>query len=185
MKIKFLKDYRYPGGGYSNKGDVQTFEDTEFVKWAIGNGFAEEVKESSWWKPKHGQRYYYIGEYGRIKVGTWNDCLWDNHLYAMGNVFRTEEATDRYCAYLKAEATVRQDEGVLRPDELTRFCNSYAEIYYVCSRWGKLDCWLYSLDGANPIAGAIAFSTREECQASLDNHPDEWKIIANYDWSRE
>ena len=52
MKIKFLKDYRYPGGGYSNKGDVQTFEDTEFVKWAIDNGFAEEVKESGWWKPK-------------------------------------------------------------------------------------------------------------------------------------
>ena len=52
MKIKFLKDYRYPGGGYSNKGDVQTFEDTEFVKWAIDNGFAEEVKESGWWKPR-------------------------------------------------------------------------------------------------------------------------------------
>lgn len=185
MKIKFLKDYRYPGGGYNNKGDVRTFEDAEFAKWAIDNGFAEEVKESGWWKPKPNEKYFYVSGFCEVLRDTWNDLEVDRDRFFVGNVFKTEGAAGRRQDYLKAIATVRQDEGVLTPGELTRFCNSYAEIYYVCSRWGKLDCWLYSLDGRNPIAGAIAFSTREHAQASRDKHLDEWKIIANYDWSKE
>ena len=207
MKIKFLKDYAINRGdcpleigGFAaleteivkadtvvdlekdNRDDA--FSD-ELVRWLIDNGFAEEVKEPGWWKPKHGEKYFSIGHDSYVHPCIWKNDPIDNGRLKLGLVFKTEEAAKRYSGFLKAIATVRQDEGVLTPGELTRFCNSYAEIYYVCSRWGKLDCWLYSLDGRNPIAGAIAFSTREECQASLDKHPDEWKIIANYDWSRE
>lgn len=149
----------------------------------------EEVK-SGWWKPKHGQRYYYTGEYGRIKVGTWNDCLWDKNLYAMGDVFKTYGATERYCDYLKAVATVRQDEGVLTPTQVNELIKNEDLAYYVgymgnrgngevlcgCTMSFE-DCWM-------PV-GVILFDSEAHADRSLRNHQDEWKIIANYDWSRE
>ena len=189
MKIKFLKEFRLYnliGDDMTmDEGAIDNMEKEDYAQWLIDNGFAEEVKESGWWEPKHGEKYFYIGHDSYVHPCIWKNDELDNGRLKLGLVFKTKEAGTRCCDYLKAITTIRQDEGVLTPDELTRFCNSYAEIYYVCYRWGKLDCWLYSLDGRNPIAGAIAFSTREECQASLDKHPDEWKIIANYDWSRE
>ena len=184
MKIKFIKEYVAVDPA-TNSGIVYRFGETEEIEdytaqWLIDNGFAEEVKESGWWKPKYGKRYYYLGEYGRIKVGTWNDCLWDNHLYAMGNVFRTEEAADRYCAYLKAEATVRQDEGVLTPEQATK--NGY--IYYICVH-NEFGLVVHGANADYVSVNTVLFDTREHAQASRDKHPSEWKIIANYDWSRE
>lgn len=191
MKIKFLKPFRLynPIGEdmMMDEGTIEDMEKEDYAQWLIDNGFAEEVKESGWWKPENGGRYYHVNDDGEIIEKVWLPfgSPTDEKRFSIGNYFRNNVAAERYRDYLKAIATVRQDEGVLMPDELTRFCNSYAEIYYVCYRWGKLGCWLYSLDGRSPIAGAIAFSTREECQASLDKHPDQWKIITNYDWSRE
>ena len=194
MKIEFIKEYCACFRDENGSINTETFKhgDTvstsmeadryfteELAKWLIDNGFAEEVK-SGWWKPKYGKRYYYLGEYGRIKVGTWNDCLWDNHLYAMGNVFRTEEAADRYCAYLKAEATVRQDEGVLTPEQAAK--NGY--IYYICVH-NEFGLVVHGFNADYVSVNTVLFDTREHAQASRDNHPDEWKIIANYDWSKE
>lgn len=190
MKIKFLKDYRYPGGGYSNKGDVQTFEDTEFVKWAIDNGFAEEVKESGWWKPKRGDKYWYIGLDNFVHLGTWENSVADNGMLKLGLIFKTEEAGVYFRDYLEAVVTVKQDEGVI---DLQGICEEYEtednkyndfSVYTVA-----FDLYLRKLvvtDADEYIsANAIWFDTEEHAQASLDKHPDEWKIIANYDWSRE
>lgn len=189
MKIKFLKDYRYPGGGYSNKGDVQTFEDAEFAKWAIDNGFAEEVKESGWWKPKNGEEYYFTDDSGCVKQDTWRNSFWQVDRYRTGNVFKTEEAGNRHWDYLKAIATVRQDEGVIDlqgiGEEYELNDNKYDDfsVYTVA-----FDLYLRKLvvtDADEYIsANAIWFDTEEHAQASLDKHPDEWKIIANYDWSK-
>ena len=202
MKIEFIKEYCACFRDENGSINTETFKrgDTvstsmeadryfteELAQWLIKNGFAEEVKESGWWKPKYGKRYYYIGEYGRIKVGTWNDCLWDNHLYAMGNVFRTEEATDRYCAYLKAEATVRQDEGVLTPEEVMHADDAGTTIgrVVVNDRTRDLVAGYSNLYTTYQSVGTIYFDTCEHAQDSLDKHPDEWKTITNYDWSRE
>ena len=178
MKIKFLKDYRYPGGGYSNKGDVQTFEDTEFVKWAIGNGFAEEVKESGWWKPKLDQMYYFLDGYSKACVQPWLNDELDDIRYSMGNVFKTKEAADRYRDYLKAIATVRQDEGVLTPDDVRKTLARDGTVYTI-----GISCTMLSVERTS--AGAVYFDTGYNAKTSLNEHQDEWKIIANYDWSRE
>lgn len=197
MKIKFIKDYRFIGNDPDDgsdttvkTGSVIDLENDESTKWLIDNGFAEEAKESGWWKPKCYKRYYYIGEYGRIKVGTWNDCLWDKNLYVMGNVFKTEEAAKRCRDYLEAIATVRQDEGVI---DLQGICEEYEtednkyndfSVYTVA-----FDLYLRRLvvtDADEYIsANAIWFEDEEYAQSSLDNHPDEWKTIVNYDWGRE
>ena len=189
MKIKFLKDYRYPGGGYSNKGDVQTFEDTEFVKWAIGNGFAEEVKESGWWKPGNGGRYYYVNDDGEIIEKPWLPfgSPTDEKRFIMGNCFRSNVAAERWRDYLKAIATVRQDEGVLTPEEVMHAADAGTTIgrVVVNDRTRDLVAGYSNLYITSQSVGAIYFDTCEHAQDSLDKHPDEWKIIANYDWSRE
>ena len=180
MKIKFLKDYRYPGGGYSNKGDVQTFEDAEFAKWAIDNGFAEEVKECGWWKPKLNEKYFYVSGFCEVLSDTWNDLEVDRDRFFVGNVFKTEGAAGRWRDYLKAIATVRQDEGVLTPEQAAK--NGY--IYYICVH-NEFGLVVHGFNADYVSVNTVLFDTREHAQASRDKHRDEWEIIANYDWSRE
>lgn len=190
MKIKFLKDYRYPGGGYSNKGDVQTFEDAEFAKWAIDNGFAEEVKESGWWKLMAGDRYYFIDDSGCTKEDVWGNNFWDVDRYKLGNVFKTEEATERYRDYMEAIATVRQDEGVLTPEQVDELIKDEGLAYYVGYMVNRdnekvlYGCTM-SFDECWMPVGVILFDSEAHADSSLSKHPDEWKIIVNYDWSRE
>ena len=194
MKIKFLKDYRYPGGGYNNnKGDVRTFEDAEFAKWAIDNGFAEEVKESGWWKPKRGDKYWYIGLDNFVHLGTWENSVADNGMLKLGLIFKTEKA-GVYCRdYLEAVVTVKQDEGVIDLQGIGEKYETTPESKYNDNDFSvytvAFDLYLRKLvviDADEYIsANAIWFDTREHAQASRDKHPDEWKIIANYDWSRE
>ena len=186
MKIKFLKDYRYPGGGYSNKGDVRTFEDAEFAKWAIDNGFAEEVKESGWWKLKLGDIYYIVHPDGLIVPCTWDGCTVDENRFFNGAGFKTREAVERWRDYLQAVATVRQDEGVMTPEEVIHAADAGIIIgrIIVRDRARNLEASICNFSSAYPCVGTIYFDTCEHARASLDNHPDEWKIIANYDWSR-
>ena len=181
MKIKFLKDYRYPGGGYNNKDDVQTFEDTEFAKWAIDNGFAEEVKESGWWKPKPDEKYFYVSGFCEVLSDTWNDLEVDRDRFFVGNVFKTEGAAGRWRDYLKAIATVRQDEGVLTPEKVRETLNQDGTVYTVGTNATALSVKHFY----NASAGAVYFDTIYNANTSIGNHLDEWRIITNYDWSRE
>ena len=120
------------------------------------------------------------------KATFWVESRLDCEAISMGNVFKTDGAAERYRDYLKAIATVRQDEGVLTPREIesadscgrTVWCITYT----FDSGFFVYTCRLAML---LPQIGAIYFNSRGHANASLGKHPDEWKIIANYDWSRE
>lgn len=194
MKIKFLKEYRAIGDfGMPGKaiivrsiiGDTADNLDDEDAQWLIDNGFAEEVKESGWWKPKYCEKYFYIGHDGSVYNCVWINDLTDNTRLKLGSVFKTEEAAMRYRDYWEAVATVRQDEGVLTPEQIrNEYYGSY--IHYIgVDQFGQLRVDWKSLYDETTIASAIYFDTQDHAQTSLDEHPDEWKIIANYDWSRE
>ena len=212
MKIKFLKDYAINRGdcpleigGFAaleteivkadtvvdlekdNRDDA--FSD-ELVRWLIDNGFAEEAKESGWWKPKLDEMYYFVNGYGSVWSDTWDNLEGDRGKLAIGEVFKTEGAAERYRDYLKAIATVRQDEGVLTPERINERIKNEDLAYYVGYMGNRSngealcgctmsfeDCWM-------PV-GAILFDSEVHADRSLDKHPDEWKAIANYDWSRE
>lgn len=191
MKIKFLKEYKFLRGFENDvkftttqifkDAIIDTVEDEvpdEDVQWLIDNGFAEEVKESGWWKPQSNEKYYYLAASGEVYIDSWVNGGLDELRYSMGVCFKTKEATKRWREYLKAIATVRQDEGVLTPEQAAN--NGY--IYYICTHneFGPV------VHGFNYVSvNTVLFDTKEHAQASLDKHPDEWKIIANYDWSRE
>ena len=189
MKIKFLKPFRLynPVGDdvMMGEGAIENVKE-DYAEWLIDNGFAKEVQESGWWKPKFDEMYYFLDGYGKACVQPWLNDKLDKYRYSMGECFKTKEATRRWRDYLKALATVRQDEGVLTPKEIDS----------ADSCGGTVWCITYTFDSGFfvhtchlamvcPQIGAIYFNSRGYAQASLDKHQDEWKIIANYDWSRE
>lgn len=193
MKIKFIKEY-VAVDPTTNSGIVYRFGETEEIdeytaQWLIDNGFAEEVKASGWWKPGNGGRYYYVNDDGEIIEKVWLPfgSPTDEKRFSIGNYFRSNVAAERYRDYLKAIATVRQDEGVLTLGGTIDAADIGAMVgrIIVNDMTGNLAASMCNLHSDEPSVGTIYFGTCKQAQASLDKHPDEWKIIANYDWSRE
>ena len=189
MKIKFIKEYvavdPVPTSGiihrYHRYRVGETKEITPYTaQWLIDNGFAEEVKESGWWKPQSNEKYYYLAASGEVYIDSWVNGGLDELRYSMGACFKTKEATKRWREYLKAIATVRQDEGVLTPEQAAN--NGY--IYYICTH-DEFGPVVHGFNADYVSVNTVLFDTREHAQASRDKHRDEWEIIANYDWSRE
>ena len=194
MKIKFLKDFKYPdvdiSAGAVRNSEEYHFKDEveEWFRWLIDNGFAKEVQESSWWKPKNGVDYYYVRDDGVIvsRDGFLSMSTTDDKRVDIGNAFRSKKATEAWRDYLKANATVRQDEGVMTPKEVESAERSNGDVWCISYTLDRgLFAYTCRLDVVPTRVGTIYFNSPEHAQASLDNHPDEWKIIANYDWSRE
>ena len=209
MKIKFLKDFVAAQSNdcsdmhatFIERGDIVDVDGCKYngryfdmpkaqAQWLINNGFAEEVKESGWWKPKRGDKYWYIGLDNFVHLGTWENSVADNGMLKLGLIFKTEKA-GVYCRdYLEAVVTVKQDEGVLTPEQVNERIKNDDLAYYVGYMGNRgngevlcgcvvdfEDCWM-------PV-GAILFDSEVHADRSLCNHPDEWKIIVNYDWSKE
>lgn len=184
MKIKFLKPFRLynPIGDdfMMAEGAIENMEKEDYAEWLIDNGFAEEVQESGWWKPKYGEEYFYVGLAGSVHSCIWTNDGVDNGRLKLGFVFKTEEAAIHCRDYLIAVATVRQDEGVLTPEEAAK--NRYNYYIWIHDEFG-LEVHGFIADYVS--VNTVLFDTREHAQTSLDKHLDEWKTIANYDWSRE
>ena len=182
MKIKLTKDFRvvdydrcrYPKKVYST-GEVTSFDD-EDAQWLIDNGFAEEVKESGWWKPKLGDVYYIAYPDGLVASCTWDGCTVDENRFLNGASFKTGEAAKRWRDYLKAIATVSQDEGFMRKNG-GGF--GWPVIEFTTNNPGVDDI------AERRHAGEFYFDTREHALNSAMNHTREWQTILNYDWSRE
>lgn len=149
----------------------------------------EEAKESDWWKPKFNEEYYFSNNLGELGIAPWSNDELDKARYSMGNVFKTKEAAKRYRDYLRAVATVRQDEGVLTPEQIYELGRNNGEAYHIgCTDKQngeevlsvcEMDLYFW------PPVGVILFDTEKHAQASLDKHLDEWRTITNYDWSKE
>lgn len=187
MKIKFIKPFRFIGNNPDDGSDdtipvghVVDLENDESTQWLIDNGFAKEVIESGWWKPQNGENYYCINLAGGIEYTKYEGSYLDEFAVLVGNCFKTYFAADRCRDYLKADTTVRQDEGVLTPEQAAT--TSY--IYYIRAD-GESQLAVHGFNADYVSVNTVLFDTREHAQASLDRHPAEWKIIANYDWSRE
>lgn len=197
MKIKFIKEYVafYDFDGEfeaSNSYKVGKIKDVtnESAQWLINNGFAKEVKEPGGWKPKYCEKYFYIGHDGVVYPCTWKNDELDNGRLELGLIFKTEKAGVYYRDYLEAVVIVKQDEGVIDLQEIGEKYETEDNKYDdFCVYTVAFDLYLRKLvviDSDEYIsANAIWFEDKECAQSSLDNHPDEWKTIVNYDWGRE
>ena len=189
MKIKFLKPFRLynPIGDdlMMNEGTVENMEKEDYAKWLIDTGFAKEVQESGWWKPQSNEKYYYLAASGEVYIDSWVDGGLDELRYSMGECFKTEKAAEAWRDYLKAVTTVRQDEGVLTPEQAKKKGYIYCIYIHNDGLVHNEGLVVHGFNADYVSVNTVLFDTREHAQASRDKHRDEWKIIANYDWSRE
>lgn len=199
MKYRLKKDTpEFEAGQMFTRREDEYDNDCLFVSGAplpafdisLIDNFDEWFEEVSDEWPQKDDAFWSISFYGTSFTDIWGYNDYDKGSMAIGNVFKTREAADRFANYLKAIATVHQDEGVLTPEQINGLIKNEDLAYYVgyagnrgngealcgCTMSFE-DCWM-------PV-GAILFDTEEHAQASLDKHQDEWKIILNYDWSRE
>ena len=150
-------------GGLPMIGDRDAF--------LLDNGFIEEIKEPTRWKPLMKQNYYYVGNSGYVHGATWTDDYFDSDRFKIGNCFQTEEEAERAAEYLKALATVRGDAT-------TKFIEGKNNwyVYYdtnLNSLCGSISCSM--LD--NGIFGLPYFATKEDTQRSIELHRHEWLTI--------
>ena len=138
----------------------------------------EEVPDE--W-PRVGKPYYVVRSNGSCDTEIWRECQYAKDCQAIGNVFKTSEAAVRFVDYLEAIATVRQDEGVLTPDDVRKTLARDGTVYTI-----GINRQMVSVkEFYNTSAGAVYFDTGYNAKTSCEKHQDEWMTIANYDWSRE
>ena len=65
-------------------------------------------KKNGLWKPKDGERYWYINTGGGGLTTVWDGDIADKSRYALGNVFKTEEEAEFRAEQLKVEAELRR-----------------------------------------------------------------------------
>lgn len=119
--------------------------------------------------------YYYIGDMGHIlsaDADGWELSIKLRKM--MGNYFETEEKAEKYLAYLKAKAVIKEDAKGFEPD----WDNGWQKKHYGC----------YNIMG-NTLGGdveytqkksTIYFQSEDELQASFKKHRKEWKTYLTY-----
>lgn len=136
--------------------------------------------------PQEGAVYYRVRSDGNVAREPWVGTWFDKNCQDIGNVFKTWKAADQFAKYLRALTIVRQDEGVLTPNELQEKKRDYKKVVFIgYDSMGHLATNPISLFSYDIVINAILFDNEMNAQASLDKHLNEWKTIANYDWSRE
>lgn len=114
----FLDDDTYFFKTYSNhyKDDLTHKADKmlDIMKVSYGDKVVWERKESTYWEPKDGERYYHVGNFG-YAVGTNYDGEADERNFNTNLVFKTREEAKR--ALLKQQAKMRVIKEIARLNE--------------------------------------------------------------------
>src|SRR5574344_2414531 len=74
-------------------------------------------KENAVWKPKDGDKYWYISHSGWILTTVWHGDRLDKSRYSLGNVFKTEGEAEFRVEQLKVEAELRRFARPFDEDE--------------------------------------------------------------------
>nr|DAF04351.1 MAG TPA: hypothetical protein [Caudoviricetes sp.] len=193
MKYKLLKDLPFAKAGevfervtYKSKDGLSDYDylkiskrekdgEDETVFTINCNYFLDNLDE--WiekikadgihWKPKVGEKYFYINEYGDIECETWDDDDVDNRLMAMGLIRRTEkkceEARDRRLAEVRLRRT-----SDFKPDWKNE---KYGYSIFYGPRSKKLFVTIRTIDGGE----IVRYATQEEAEKSIKEHEADWK----------
>lgn len=127
----------------------------------------EEPTDSVHWKPKIGEKYFYINEYGDVEWEVWSDKHIDNERLAFGFVYRTIEEAQKARERRLAEVRLRQTSD-FKPD----FEDSRGGwvVYY-----NYKDKELYSYDTDYDDSGeTIRYATEEDSRKSIRENREDW-----------
>lgn len=196
MKIKFLKEYKFLRGFENDvkftttqifkDAIIDTVEDEvpdEDVQWLIDNGFAEKVDEqwlhdgASYYSPEvSGLAKKFAPSYNEYR----GDDVHDEARRHIGICYKSREACQRFIDFLTAVEVVSHDEGFMKISRRIGYATyGYAISHNDCNKNLVVD----GLDSTNH-AGQFYFDIYKHAKASLDKHPNEWRTILDYDWSK-
>lgn len=157
----------YDDGGYG----VMAYSQSELDRFPnILTEWFEEIQEptdSIHWKPKKGEKYFYINEYGDIECETWNNDDADNRLMAMGLIRRTEEKCEEARDRRLAEVRLRRTSD-FKPDWKNE---KYGYSIFYGPRSKKLFVTIRTIDGGE----IVRYATQEEAEKSIKEHEADWK----------
>ena len=86
----------------------------DIIKVSYGDKLVWERKESTFWLPEKGEKYYFISQFGSIDNFNNNDIV-DERLSKHQLVFRTKEEAEKQL--LKQQATIRVIKDIARRNE--------------------------------------------------------------------
>lgn len=132
--------------------------------------FFEEIKEpvdSIHYKPKDGDEYFYISDYGNVYLDNWNDKHIDNERLALGFIYPTEEECEK--ARERKLAKVRlQRTSDFKPD----FENGEGGWIVFFSYMHKE---LHSMRESYSDSGEpVRYATEEEAKKSIKENREDW-----------
>lgn len=146
-------------------GDIEAFDE-----------WFEEKTEPKW--------AYHINDHGDsiscIRVGSLPSS--ERYLKEIGNYFETKEEAEKYLAYLKAKAIIKEDTKGFKPNWDTNKEVKNIEPKYIGSygglpekptlNWNIIYTYTYS---------TICFRTLEDIMDSFKKHPNEWRTYLTYE----
>lgn len=131
----------------------------------------EEIPEhpKTVWDLEERGIYYNIDRSGDIYSYIWENDITDNNRRDIGNCFLTREEAEKELARRKAKVILGRDTKGFKPDWGDGVSKYY--IYYDTKN-DILDVDLVD----SMLEGLIYFPTREDAEASIESHEEEWKI---------
>ena len=180
MKAKVIKEFEMYGITHKvgeimtislhSPGGLPMISDRD--AFLLDNGFIEEIKEPTRWKPEKFQAYYHVGGDGRVYDDGWaNGSAIDDGRFNIGNCFQTKEEAERTIEYLKALAVVRGDAT----KKFVKGERNWYVVYdtaYNCLIVKDKSCYI-----ENGVFGLPYFATEEDAKRSIELHKNEWLTI--------
>lgn len=124
------------------------------------------------WEPKEGDEYFRIDEYGILKYDVWHGHTYEYELLKIGNVFRTKKDAEKARTWLKIRKVLFDDTKGFKPDWGSREEKAWG-VYYVTT-YGRLEtAYIEAVMVEYP---GPYFATKEDAEASIMAHEEEWKI---------
>ena len=132
----------------------------------------EEIKESTRWKPKYVEEYYYLSGDGSVGRETFDDEFdIDNDRFEIGNCFKTKEEAEQVVEYLKALSVVRGDAT----SEFVKYNDNWFIGYDPEHK--SIDAFCNPYTARNGIFGLPYFATEDDARRSIEQHMNEWLTI--------
>ena len=132
-----------------------------------------EIPECKRWRAKKDERYWYIKIDGGVAVDCELKAGIDDRLYELGNYFKTEEEAQKASDWLKAFAILRDDTKGFKPD----WKNEKQKRWYVF--YSLFNGEFYTEGYIDCHSSPIIFATKDDAQASIKNHEQEWRTFLN------
>lgn len=129
----------------------------------------EEPTDSIHYKPKDGDEYFYISDYGSVESGIWRGYHVDNERLALGFIYPTEEECEKAKERRLAKVRLRRT-STFKPD-FENGKGGWIVFYdHECKTLAifKIGCY----DSGEPVH----YATREDAEKSIEENEQDWKI---------